>query len=133
MKAEERAARTRATLAANTELVTLYLGIGRRIAEQGSTWGERTVTQLAEDLSRTFPDMRGFSRANLFNMRRAWLVWADAPEPVQQLVGLIPWGHHILLCSRVTDPDARAFHLRATVEHGWSRAISRAAGGHASA
>lgn len=123
LKSEVRGARTRAVLAANTELVKLYLAIGRRIAEQGSTWGERTVTRLADDLRRAFPDMKGFSRANLFNMRRAWLVWAEAPEPVQQLVGLIPWGHHILLCTRVTDADARAFYLRATVEHGWSRAV----------
>ena len=123
LKAEVRGARTRAVLAANAELVSLYLAIGQKIAAQGSSWGERTVTRLADDLRRAFPDMKGFSRANLFNMRRAWLAWSRSPDTVQQLVGLIPWGHHILLCTRVTDPEARAFYLRATIEHGWSRAV----------
>lgn len=123
LKSEVRAARTRAALAANAELIALYLSIGRRIAEQGSGWGEKTVERLANDLRKAFPDMKGFSRANLFNMRRVWLAWRDAPETVQQLVGRIPWGHHILLVTQVHAPEARLFYLQSTLEHGWSRAI----------
>lgn len=40
-------------------------------ALQGKTWRERAVTQLANDLRRAFPDMKGLSRVNICNMRRA--------------------------------------------------------------
>ena len=51
----------RATLAVNRELVLLYWQIGRdvlaRQAEQG--WGAKVIAQLADDLRREFPDMKG--------------------------------------------------------------------------
>jgi predicted nuclease of restriction endonuclease-like (RecB) superfamily len=123
VEADVRSARTRAVLAANAELIVLYLSIGRRLSEEASGWGERAVDRLADDLRRSFPEMKGFSRSNLFNMRRVWLAWKDAPNSVQQLVGQIPWGHHLLLVTRIADPDARVFYLRSIIEHGWSRAI----------
>lgn len=123
VEAEVKSARTRAVLAANTELIGLYFSIGRRLSEEASGWGERAVERLAEDLRATFPEMKGFSRSNLFNMRRIWLAWRAAPDSVQQLVGRIPWGHHILLVTRVPDPEARLFYARGIIEYGWSRAV----------
>lgn len=45
-------------------------------------------------------------------------------EPfVQQVAAQIPWGHNMLLLDRVNDACERAWYLRQTVEHGWSRSV----------
>lgn len=55
-------------------------------------------------------------------MRQLAKYWSiDAKGP--QLVAQIPWGHVRLLLDRVVDPAERDWYVRATVEHGWSRAI----------
>ena len=35
----------------------------------------------------------------------------------------IPWGHHLLILNKLTNPAARLFYLRATAQFGWSRAV----------
>ena len=51
LKAQVHAARMRAALAANSELVGLYLSIGRKILEQQRRegWGARVISKLADD------------------------------------------------------------------------------------
>jgi len=67
LKTRIHSAQQRSALAVNRELVTLYWQIGRDIlarqAEQG--WGAKVIDRLAHDLRNTFPEMKGFSRANL--------------------------------------------------------------------
>ena len=102
------AAQQRATLAVNRELVLLYWHIGRdllaRQAAQG--WGSKVIERLAHDLRTAFPDMKGFSRANLMYMRAFADAWPDA-EIVQQAVGQLPWGQILVLLSKLKDPQQR--------------------------
>ena len=42
---------------------------------------------------------------------------------LRQLVAEIPWGHHLLLLNKLTDPAARLYYLRATAAFGWSRSV----------
>lgn len=103
----------RATLAVNRELVALYWHIGQDIlqrqAQQG--WGAKVIERLAHDLKTAFPDMKGFSRANLMYMRAFAQAWPDAAI-VQQAVGQLPWGHNLLLLSKLKAPEQRlAFAL----------------------
>lgn len=71
IKARVRAARQRAALAANVELIGLYWQIGRDILEQQARqgWGSKVIERLARDLREAFPEIKGFSRANLLYMR----------------------------------------------------------------
>jgi len=94
-----------------------------RSAQEAGEWGDRVVEKLAKDLRAAFPSMSGFSRTNLFYMRQVHLVWADAGRSVQQLVGQLPWGHHLVLVAKVTDVSTREWYASKAVEHGWSRAV----------
>lgn len=116
------AAQIKAATAVNRELIALYLEIGRQLTEQ-HTWGAGVVERLARDLRGEFPDMSGFSRTNLFYMKQVFAAWRGAEAEVQQLVGQVPWGHHIALVAKVQDPEARVFYLRHAVAHGWSRSV----------
>lgn len=41
---------------------------------------------------------------------------------VRQAIAQIPWGHHIVLITKVKEPDAAIFYIHQTIEHNWSRA-----------
>lgn len=122
LKARITTAQQRAALAVNQEMVLLYWQIGRDIllrqAEQG--WGAKIIERLAHDLRTAFPDMKGFSRANLMYMRAFAEAWPDF-EIVQQVVGQLPWGHNLVLLSRLKDPQQRLAYAQAAIKNGWSR------------
>ena len=122
LKAQVRSAQTKAATSVNRELLALYIEIGRQLTEQ-HRWGGAIVERLARDLRAEFPNMSGFSRTNLFYMKKVHAAWADADPKVQQLVGQVPWGHHIALVSKVKAPQARLFYLSQAIEHGWSRSM----------
>jgi len=117
------AARQRAALAANAELIGLYRQIGHEILERQAAqgWGSKVIERLARDLRAAFPDMKGLSRANLLYMRAFAEAWPDEAI-VQQTVGQLPWGHNVLLLTRVKDRDLRLRYARQAISEGWSRA-----------
>lgn len=124
LKSRIHVAQQRATLAVNVELIQLYWQIGRDIlarqAEQG--WGAKVIERLSHDLREAFPDMKGFSRANLKYMRAFAQAWAE-DEIGQQPVGQLPWGHNIVLLTKLRVPEERLAYANAAVRHGWSRNI----------
>jgi len=124
LKERIRAARIKAALSANRELVQLYWDIGRRILGQQRArgWGAKVVERLAQDLRRAFPDMKGFSRANLLYMRAFAEAYPDSLI-VQQVAGQIPWFHNVILIEKIKDPATRLWYARKTIENGWSRAV----------
>jgi predicted nuclease of restriction endonuclease-like (RecB) superfamily len=117
-------AQQRASLAVNHELIELYWQLGRDIlarqSEQG--WGAKVIERLSRDLRSSFPEMKGFSRANLLYMRAFAEAWPDF-SIVQQAVGRLPWGHNIVLLTRLKDMDWRLAYARSAIEYGWSRNV----------
>ncbi len=124
LKTRIHTAQQRATLAVNHELVLLYWQIGRDIlarqAEQG--WGAKVIERLAHDLRTAFPEMKGFSRANLMYMRAFAEAWPDG-EIVQQVVGHLPWGHNLVLLTRLKDRQQRLAYAQSAIANGWSRNV----------
>jgi len=124
LKTRIHSAQQRAALAVNRELVLLYWQIGRDILERQARegWGAKVIERLAHDLRTTFPDMKGFSRANLMYMRAFAEAWPDEAM-VQQAVGQLPWGHNLVLLSKLKAAPQRLLYAKRAVEHGWSRSI----------
>ena len=123
LKVRIRETRLRAALAVNSELISLYWQIGRDIRERQAAhgWGAKVVNRLAADLHAEFPDLRGFSSANLRYMRAFAEAWPD-PAILQRVVGKLPWGQNIELLA-VKDPAVRLWYAEAALEHGWSRPV----------
>lgn len=124
IKARVRAAQYAALKAANTELVTLYWDIGRMILErqEGDSWGRSVVERLAADLRIEFPDARGFSARNIWNMRKFHIHYSKNPK-LQPMVAEIGWSQNILILDRCEDDVEREFYLRATKKFGWTKAV----------
>ncbi|UBF30484.1 PDDEXK nuclease domain-containing protein (plasmid) [Kovacikia minuta CCNUW1] len=124
LKERIRNAQVRAALAVNRELVLLYWQLGRDILtrQQQQGWGAKVISQVAKDLQKAFPDMKGFSRTNLLYMRAFAEAYPDEPI-VQQLAGQIPWFHNCILLDKVKNPEERLWYIQQTIQHGWSRSV----------
>jgi len=127
LKAQIQAARQRAVLAVNQELLKLYWQIGDEILQrqQQQGWGSKVIDQLALDLRQAFPDMKGFSRSNLLYMRSFAETWPDFEQNpiVQQAVGQIPWGHNLVLLSKAKERQQRLAYAQLAQQYGWSRNV----------
>src|ERR1035437_111087 len=138
LKREIGAARTRAVLAVNQELIGLYWRIGREILmrQERERWGGKIIDRLAADLRTEFPEMKGLSVRNLEYMRQFAASWPDSqsePQAVAQLpvsswpdsqivpqpVGQLPWGHVRCLLDKLDDPAARLWYAQSAVEHAY--------------
>lgn len=118
------ASRYRAARTVNKELLLLYHYIGMQILQKQNQqgWGSKIIQNLSKDLSQAFPEMKGFSVANLHNMRRFAELYPDL-EFIQQVAGELPWYHHVILMERVKEHKTRLFYIQSAAEYGWSRAM----------
>lgn len=124
IKALVRYSRTKAAISINSELINLYFGIGRSILvrQEKEGWGSNIIDSVAADLKKEFPEMKGFSRRNLQNMRAFAREYKNLPN-VQQLVAQIPWGHNLVIMQKAGRAEEREFYIRKTIENGWSRNV----------
>lgn len=124
VKKQIQESRIRAYRAVNKELIQLYWNIGKEIAtrQERDGWGKSVVERLSHDLCKEFPGTSGFSARNLWDMRRLYDKYKKNPN-MRQLVAEIPWGHNLLILSRIKDMEEREYYLRMTAELGWSRNV----------
>jgi predicted nuclease of restriction endonuclease-like (RecB) superfamily len=115
------AARSRAALAVNAELIRLYHDIGREILERqaAAAWGDKIIKRVADDLRAAFPDMKGFSTRNLKYMRYFAEHCPDM-QFGQQTAAQLPWFHIVRLLTTV-EATEREWYAFQAVFHGWSR------------
>ncbi len=115
-------ARLRAYSMANFVMVESYWKIGERIVLQEQNGAEKAVYghALLKELSKalTAEFGRGFSYANLANMRQFYLTY-PSKEIFYTLCRELSWSHHRLIM-RVDDVKAREFYLKESVEQNWS-------------
>ncbi|MBN0888247.1 YhcG family protein, partial [Pseudomonas aeruginosa] len=55
-------------------------------------------------------------------MRAFAEAWPDAAI-VQQAVGQLPWGHNLVLLTRLKDPQQRLAYAQSAIANGWSRNV----------
>ena len=79
-----RVARLKVALAANEELISFYWDLGKMISETQTAYGTGFLDQLSKDLQKEFPDMKGFSKTNLYNIRRLYQFYKGDSKS---------WGH----------------------------------------
>jgi predicted nuclease of restriction endonuclease-like (RecB) superfamily len=115
-------ARQRALAAVNHELVDLYWQLGEYISRkiESASWGEGVVDELAAHIARHHPDLRGFTRPNLFRMRQFYDTYKGEPI-VSPLVRQLPWTHNLLILGRCKRPEEREFYLRMALRERWSK------------
>jgi len=90
IKEQVRLAQIKTAVVVNKELLNVYWHIGKEICEkqEQSNWGDGLIEQLSIDLLKEFPEVKGFSRTNLYYIKKWYLFYAKN-EFVPQAVGQI--------------------------------------------
>lgn len=103
----------------NITLLDTYHKIGRTIVEDEqdhldrAEYGKSLMEILSRDLSQNFG--RGFSRTNIFNMRRFYLTYPK----IQTLSGKLTWPHYCELLG-IEDEQKRSFYEKESENSNWS-------------
>ena len=84
----------------NSQVLELFWEIGKEIASKQTTWGSNIIENVAKELNSEFPEMKGFSRRNLYAIRQWYLFYNSKYEFVPPCVAQIPWGHNRLIVSK---------------------------------
>lgn len=116
-------ARKTAYKAVNSIMVETYWNIGKRIVEkeqQGQSragYGDYLITNLSRHLSSNFG--KGFSEANLKNIRQFYVAFPDFDQLATQCVANLSWTN-IRLIMRLDDPKERAYYIDEASSQNWS-------------
>lgn len=95
----------KAAVSVNSTLLEFYWQLGSEIVEKqrSSQWGDGFLNQLSHDLMTELPDVKGFSKRNLEQIRRWYRFWSEPPviakQPASQLVQ-IPWWHNVVISTK---------------------------------
>jgi predicted nuclease of restriction endonuclease-like (RecB) superfamily len=111
--------RKKVVRAVNYQLIETYWNIGKEIVDNekstkiDSKSARQQILELSKELTQELG--KGFSRSNLFNMRKLYLIYPD----VQTLSGQLSWSH---ICELLTieDENKRAFYEKETLNSSWS-------------
>lgn len=108
----------------NKTLINLYWGIGQEIYNQQKEkgWGKSIVEVLASEIKKEFPDVKGFSARNLWNMRNFYIEYKDN-EFLQPLVAEISWSKNIIIIEKCKETLEREFYIKMTKKYGWTKDV----------
>lgn len=83
---------------ANTALIDLYWKLGEYISHKlaNDEWSDSVVEQLAEHIEQNAPDIKGFSKKNLWRMKQFYETYAQNMQFVSPLVRQISWMNNLL-------------------------------------
>ena len=83
--------------------ISVQQAVGLKEMDIGETNNQQLTEQMPDSLQQAVP-----------------------PNDISNVLSLlvqIPWGHHILILTKVKDTEAALFYLRQTIEQNWSRAV----------
>lgn len=87
LKLRIRQSQIKAAIKVNSELLRLYWDLGRDIVlrQMDVVWGSGFFEQLSKELMTEFPDMKGFSVRNLYNIKRFYLFYNQENKFLHQV------------------------------------------------
>lgn len=147
LKERYRSAQIKAAVKVNAEKLLFNWQLGRDLVlkKAEERWGAGVVEQVSLDLKAEFPQEKGFSARNLWDMKKWYVYYStqEATEKMRQLVAempipiiveeklqqpvaeigcpfpshfaLVPWGHHIQIMRHSKTMDEAVFYLSKTI------------------
>ena len=125
IKAKIHKTRIKVALTLNSDVLELYWSIGKDIYDKQleNDWGSKIIDQISIDLRCEFPNIKGFSKRNIYAMRQWYLFYYQRFEFMPRIVAQIPWGQNRLIISKTKDLDEALFYAYETANNNWSRDI----------
>ncbi len=82
--------------------------------------GQGIVETLSQDLQKEFPDMKGFSKENLWRMKKLYESYKSYPK-LSPLVTELSWSHNLMILFQAQSIEEKEFYLKTCVHERWSR------------
>jgi predicted nuclease of restriction endonuclease-like (RecB) superfamily len=113
--------RSNAIRAVNAELINLYWNIGEYINNkiELSEWGDSVVTELANYIQLSEPEIKGFSDKNIWRMKQFYEAYKNFPK-LSTLLREISWSHNLSIFSRCKTIEEREFYLKIAKQESYS-------------
>jgi len=128
----------------NSALIMFYWELGEMIylKQKETKWGSKFIEIMANDLKKEFPSLKGFSRTNLFYIKKFYEFYSinlvqlngglNQKENKKKIVhhdgGLleniifqIPWRHNVEIFNKVKTIDEALYYVRQTILNNWGR------------
>jgi predicted nuclease of restriction endonuclease-like (RecB) superfamily len=124
---------------ANREQLMLYLKTGQMLSEKiaAEKWGAKIVKEIADELQKQLPGLRGFSYRNLLNMRRFYVEYQEdiivqsATAQINENLNVLihdldayfwqmSFTHHLLVLNRCRGKEERFFYIKQAATQCWS-------------
>jgi predicted nuclease of restriction endonuclease-like (RecB) superfamily len=123
LKQKVHSARQKIAFSINSQLLELYWEIGRDVDYKLKTanWGSSIIEKISRELSSEFPDIKGFSKRNIYAIRQWYNFYSQKYEFVPQAVAQIPWGHNRLIISKIKDVEIAEFYSEECLKNAWDR------------
>ncbi|MEA1987143.1 MAG: PDDEXK nuclease domain-containing protein [Candidatus Marinimicrobia bacterium] len=108
----------------NKTTISVYWNLGKLLHEKkiAEGYGSKVVKRLSVDLKTEFPDM-GFSPRNMWDMKRFYERYQNAPEKLRRSVAVLPWGHNLLIMMKTNSENEALFYTEKTIQMGWTKEI----------
>ena len=140
LKGRIRIAQLKAAVKVNEELLKLYWSLGEDICNKQKLykWGGSFMDRLSLDLRSEFPESEGFSRANLYHIKRWFTFYSSHSEffyqagrklenvenatiPMPEILLRVPWRHQTTIVSKCKTIQEATFYLNQVIEGNLSR------------
>ena len=114
-------ARIDALKSVNKELIRLYWKVGEYISNKikNTEWGDFVIDTLAEYILKKHPDLRGYTRRNLYRMKQFYEVY-NKNQIVSALLSQISWTNNLLILSKCKADDEREFYIKLAIKERYS-------------
>ncbi len=123
LKKKVHSARQKIAFSINSQLLELYWEIGKEVNGKinNSNWGTNIIEKISSELISEFPDIKGFSRRNIYAIRQWYMFYSQKYEFVPQSVAQIPWAHNQLIISKIKDIQIAEFYAEQCIKNAWDR------------
>ena len=138
-------AKSRAYSNINRELISLYWDIGRYISQkvEKKLWGRSVVESLASYIKQQQPNLKGYSKSNLWRMKQFYDTYKDnkklAPvvreiddttknnnltrqiSTMPPLLAQVSWTHNVMIFSSNRSDEEREFYIKLSIKERLSK------------
>ena len=105
----------------NEEMILLYLDVGKflyELTEKGS-YGDKVIDKAADFMKNNYPDIKGFTKRNLYRMVQFYKTYKNYPK-VSTLLTQLSWSGNMLILSNAKTWEEREFYLNLAIKENYS-------------
>ena len=110
----------RAFAEVNKSLLSAYWSIGKELSENAA-YGKSVVENLSRDLRLKYPNVKGYSVRNLWNMKSFYENYKKLQPAAAEFLFKVSWTNHVLILDKTSSDEEKQFYLKMCIKERWSK------------